>query len=124
MATSNAASVEHLIGEWIFCASLFDRPPVDDCHSDFLISGGAIIPFISSVQWHNCPMKPTLEDGLRALREATDLAASIRIDLDEAYLRAIALVEARPENQSGADKSWVWRTDAAFRAEYRAVTRV
>ena len=54
-------------------------------------------------------MKPTLEDGLRALREATEMAASIRIDLDDDYLRAIAVVEGRPENQSGSDKSWVWR---------------
>ena len=27
--------------------------------------------------------------------------------LDEEYLRAIELVEALPENQSGADKTWV-----------------
>ena len=50
-------------------------------------------------------MRSTLEDGLRALREAAELAASIRIDLDDRYLRAIALVEALPENQSGADKT-------------------
>lgn len=60
-------------------------------------------------------MKPSLEDGLRALREATELAKSIRIELDEQYLRWIAQIEARPENQSGADKSRVWRRDRAFR---------
>jgi hypothetical protein len=54
-------------------------------------------------------MRPTLEDGLRALREASEQAASIRIDLDEEYLRAIRLVEALPQNQSGADKTWVSR---------------
>ncbi len=64
-------------------------------------------------------MDPTLEDGLRALREATEQAKSIRIELDEGYRRAIAFAEARPENQSGADKTWVWRMDAAFRAEIR-----
>jgi len=60
-------------------------------------------------------MKPTLGDGLRALREATELAKSIRIVLDEQYLRWIAEIEARPENQSGTDKSRVWRRDRAFR---------
>lgn len=69
-------------------------------------------------------MRPTLEDGLRALKEAAEQAPSIRIDLDERYLRAIALAEALPENQSGADKSWVSRMDEAFEAHYRRVTRV
>ena len=68
-------------------------------------------------------MGPTLEDGLRALREAAEQAPFIRIDLDEHYLRAIALVEALPSNQSGADKSWVWRMDSAFREHYRRVRR-
>jgi hypothetical protein len=54
-------------------------------------------------------VKPTLEDGLRALAEAAEEAKSIRIELDEAYLRRIAEVEALPENQSGADKSGPWR---------------
>jgi hypothetical protein len=66
-------------------------------------------------------MKPTLEDGLRALREATELAASIRIELDAEYLRAIAIAEALPENQSGADKTWVWRMDRAFREHFKRV---
>ena len=64
-------------------------------------------------------MNPTLEDGLRALREASDEAKSIRIDLDEAYLALIAAVEARPENRSGADKSWVWRKVEAFQHFYK-----
>ena len=67
---------------------------------------------------------PTLEDGLRALREATELAKLIAIELDDAYLANIARVEARPENQSGADKSWVWRMDSAFRSTMRNATRV
>jgi hypothetical protein len=69
-------------------------------------------------------MRLTLEDGLRALREAAESAKSIRIDLDEDYLANIARVEARPENQSGADKSWVWRMEAAFQHFYRAARRV
>jgi hypothetical protein len=68
------------------------------------------------------PMKTTLEDGLRALAESAELAKSIRIELDEDYLRAIAIVEAMPENQSGADKSWVWRlVDQSARHFARAV---
>lgn len=54
-------------------------------------------------------MPGTIEDGLRALREATELAKTIRVDLDEGYLKAIALAEALPDNQAGADKTWVWR---------------
>lgn len=64
-------------------------------------------------------MRSTLEDGLRALREATELAASIRIELDDQYLRAIALAEALPQNQSGSDKSWVWRMEHAFREHFK-----
>jgi hypothetical protein len=66
-------------------------------------------------------MKSTLEDGLRALREATELAAAIRIELDAEYLHAIAIAEALPENQSGADKTWVWRMDRAFREHFKRV---
>jgi len=62
---------------------------------------------------------PTLEDGLRSLDEAAALAPSIRVELDQEYLRAIAIVEALPENQSGADKSWVWRMEYAFREHFR-----
>ena len=53
-------------------------------------------------------MRPTLEDGLRALRESSELAKDIRIELTDEYLRLIAVVEAMPENQSGAPKSSLW----------------
>ena len=69
-------------------------------------------------------MKVTLEDGLRALREASEQAKSIKIELDDEYLALIARVEARTENQSGADKSWVWRLDRAFRDYYNNVRYV
>lgn len=59
-------------------------------------------------------MKPTLEDGLRALREATELAKSIRIELTDDYLDLITTVEALPQNQSGADKSGRWRGSRAY----------
>ena len=64
-------------------------------------------------------VKPTLEDGLRALREASEQVKSIRIELDDEYLALIAQVEARGQNQSGADKSWVFRLDEAFRDMFR-----
>jgi hypothetical protein len=53
-------------------------------------------------------VKPTLKDGLRALSEATELARGIRIELTDDYLRRIELVEALPENQSGAVKGSRW----------------
>jgi hypothetical protein len=66
----------------------------------------------------------TLEDGLRALEEAAALSASIRIELDEEYLRHIARVEALAANQPGADKTWVWTAEESFRAHYRNARRV
>jgi len=59
-------------------------------------------------------MEPTLEDGLRALREATELAKDIRIELTDEYLRLIAIVEAMPQNQSGAEKGKLWLGDRRF----------
>ena len=69
-------------------------------------------------------MRPTLEDGLRALREASEQAATIRIELDEEYLRAIRLVEALPQNQSGADKTWVSRVLARSKSYFARAVRV
>jgi hypothetical protein len=63
-------------------------------------------------------MKPTLEDGLRALWEATELARDSRIELTADYLALIAQVEAMPQNQSGADKSGRW---LGSRADWKAV---
>ena len=69
-------------------------------------------------------MKPTLEHGLRALREATELAARLRIDLTDDYLALIARVEALPQNQSGSDKSWVARLQEWSRAHYARAVRL
>jgi len=54
-------------------------------------------------------MNSTVEDGLRILREATEQAAQIRIELTDDYLAPIAQVEAMAQNQAGADKSGRWR---------------
>ena len=59
-----------------------------------------------------------LEDSLRILREATEQAVQIRIDLTEDYIALIDQVEAMPQNQSGADKSGRW---LGSRSYWRAV---
>ena len=67
---------------------------------------------------YNWDVKSTLEDGLRALEEATELAKAIRIELTADYLRLIAQVEAMPQNQSGAGKYYVSRRALAFKASF------
>ncbi len=64
-------------------------------------------------------MKPTLDDALRALDEATAFAKSFCIDLTEDYLRLIANVEALPQNRSGADKSHVAQGQRMFLEFFR-----
>lgn len=68
-------------------------------------------------------MRPTLEDGLRALNDATRLAESVRVDIDDEYLRLIALVESLPQNQPHTDKTWVERSDRTFLEHYRQARR-
>jgi len=63
---------------------------------------------------------PTLEDGLQALQEASDLAANIRMELTGEYRRLIEAVEALPENQEGADKRGRWRGGRAYRRFFEA----
>ena len=69
-------------------------------------------------------MTVTVEDALRAIRESTELAHAIRIDLDDEYLRLIALVESIPDNQSGADKTWVWEAEDEFQRHFARAIRV
>ena len=68
-------------------------------------------------------MGPTLDDALRMLREATEQAPLIRVELDEEYLRYIAAVEALPQNQSGADKTWVERSIESSNRHFAAAIR-
>ena len=63
---------------------------------------------------YNQAVKPLLDDALEGLREATELARSIRTALDEDYLLWIAELEARPENQPGADKTAVWHAQRVY----------
>ena len=67
-------------------------------------------------------MKPTVEDGLRILREAAEQAAQIRVELTDDYLALIAQVEAMPQNHAGADKSWVARLLAWSTEHYAKAT--
>jgi hypothetical protein len=50
-------------------------------------------------------------------------AASAPIELDEAYLRAVKKLESLPQNQSGADKSWVERAIRSWRDHYARASR-
>jgi hypothetical protein len=54
-------------------------------------------------------MGPTIDDGLRALREATELARSLRLELDDDYLHWIAIIEHDPRINPEATNSRVAR---------------
>ena len=56
------------------------------------------------------------------LREAREQAAQIRIELTDDYLALIDRVETMPQNQAGADKSWVARLLAWSTEHYRKAT--
>jgi hypothetical protein len=61
------------------------------------------------------------DEALRLLDEVVrTVPAHEPIELDADYVRLIEAVEALPENQDGADKSWVWERYAAYR-EHLAV---
>ncbi|HLQ36845.1 MAG TPA: hypothetical protein VK348_03525 [Planctomycetota bacterium] len=54
-------------------------------------------------------MDPHIEAALRAIDQAErEVRALPPMQLTDEYLRHIRAVEALPENQDGADKSWVW----------------
>lgn len=46
------------------------------------------------------------------------------VTLSEEYLELVRRVEDLPENQSGADKSWVSEADRAFRSHFARARRV
>src|SRR5262245_44172320 len=73
---------------------------------------------------YNREVDTELAAVLRMLDEAVEEAKSIRIDVDDEYVRAIELAEALPQNQSGANKDWVSRMDRAFREHYKRARRV
>ena len=69
-------------------------------------------------------MDSELEAALRMLDDVAREAASIRIEVDDDYRRAIAIVEALPQNQPGSDKNWVWSMERAFREHYSRARRI
>jgi hypothetical protein len=61
---------------------------------------------------------PTLPKVLRGLDEATVFARAYRFEMTKDYLALVARVEGLSQNQSGSDKSQVWRAGHAFRASF------
>lgn len=59
----------------------------------------------------------------RAIKILDELARAPRevgpVKLTQEYLKAIEYIESLPGNQSGSDKSWVWRAQADFQRHYR-----
>jgi hypothetical protein len=50
--------------------------------------------------------------------------AASPITIDAGYLCAVARIESLPENRSGADKTWVERALARWRAHYGRAIRI
>lgn len=69
-------------------------------------------------------MDPELERVLRGMEEAAEFAKTYRFEMTEDYLELIARVEALPQNQEGADKSWVWRLLDSSARFYKSAVRV
>lgn len=64
-------------------------------------------------------MDPDTVRVLKLLDDVTkDLVTEGPFTLDEAYLRMIARVEAKPQNREGADKSGVWEGLEADRLHF------
>ena len=61
-------------------------------------------------------------DTIRVLKLLDDVTQNLEtegpVPLDEAYLRMIARVEAKPQTQDGADKSAVWEGLEADRLHF------
>lgn len=72
----------------------------------------------------------TVDPGAqRALRILDEIRRTVPLQtrpvvLSAEYLRAVKQVEALPENQDGADKTWVERAQREFREHYARARRV
>jgi hypothetical protein len=69
------------------------------------------------------PSARPLEEGLRVLEAAARDARSIRVEVDDLYAQWIAEIEARPDNQSGADKTAVWHSQQVYLAFFEHARR-
>jgi hypothetical protein len=70
-------------------------------------------------------MDSTDDKALRAIDDAVAEVARLSgpVTLDEAYLRAIERVEAMPQNQSGADKTWIREAVERDRRHFARIRR-
>ncbi len=68
-------------------------------------------------------MDAAREEALRIL-DAARLPETGPVTLDEEYLRLVRRVESLPQNQSGADKTWVWQLVEACERHFRNAVRV
>jgi len=69
-------------------------------------------------------MDPELERVLEGLKETAEFAKTYHFEMTDDYLALLARVEAMPQNQSGADKSHVWRGLKAYVDTFRNVRRI
>lgn len=70
-------------------------------------------------------MDEDLRKTLELLREiAREPIPTGPVELDPDYLRAVAWLESLPQNQSGADKTWVSRVIADSERYFAGVRRV
>ena len=69
-------------------------------------------------------MDEALERALQRIAEEEEAARRKGpIELDDAFWRAIARIEAAPENQDGADKTWVHRLEEQTRSHFAQAHR-
>lgn len=80
------------------------------------MSGRAIDPDCGEGRASGVPRAP----GTTAFAGSGDAAP----DLPPRYLACLQILEALPENRSGADKTWVEEALRAFREHYRQARRV
>lgn len=72
----------------------------------------------------------TVDPGAeRALRILDEIRRTVPLEtrpvaLSAEYLRAVKQVEALPENQDGADKTWVERAQREFREHYARARQI
>jgi hypothetical protein len=70
-------------------------------------------------------MDPLTRHAIEAIeRIEREVAAMPPIELSPEYLADIERVMALPENQSGADKGWVWPAYEFLRSHFRTVRLV
>lgn len=69
-------------------------------------------------------MDPEVERALEGLKKSAEFARTYRFELTPEYLDLIARVEAMPQNQSGADKSGIWRGLQSYKSFFKNVKYV